>query len=261
MIFEQIYVSQTLEKAFGENIRTRWNLNSYSNINSPAIFFGLYKQSDLDVLLNHKGKFLVIWGGGDMRESTLELVKPLINFKQGFTCAFPGEFSNTLKYKKIPHLRFYLEIKDYSKFIPMPLGNKIYIYRGWKGSREEYFKWNEISIPLIKHFGEDRVIYTDNKSVDELINTYYKDCFAYVKPTPRGGCTTMFELGYMGRKTFGAGIFNLPNFTKYKNLENLIQLIEKEEKNIGQTNFDLAKDLKKSFIDSSWLNLKFWLNR
>jgi hypothetical protein len=71
----------------------------------------------------------------------------------------------------------------------------------------------------------------------------------------------MFELGYMGRKTIGAGIFNLPNFTNYKNLKNLIHLIEKEEKNIGQINLDIAKNLKKSFIDSSWLDLKFWLNK
>jgi hypothetical protein len=260
MKIDQIYISKTLEAAFGENFRKKWNLSKYDNPNLPSVFLGLYTQDDFETILNHKAKFVLIWGGGDIRDYSLNIVKKLIDSNRGYTCAFPGHFSNVLSDFKIPHRQFYIEIKDYSEFQPVPLGDKIYVYRGWKGNREAYFKWKETVSPLIESFGEDRIIFTHNTDITNLRENFYTNCFVYVKPTPKGGCTTMFELGYMGRKTIGAGEFNLPNFIEYKNSKSLIQLIEKEEKKIGKLDLETPFDLKSKFIDSRWLDLKFWKN-
>ena len=73
-MISQVYISPTLEATFGENFRNFWKLKKYSNPTSPAIFFGLYTQADLDVLTVHKSNSIIIWGGGDMRHDSLSYV-------------------------------------------------------------------------------------------------------------------------------------------------------------------------------------------
>lgn len=259
MKFSQIYISKTLEGHFGENFINRWNLDKYHDSEKPSVFLGLYHKNDIDTLLNHRGKFLVVWGGGDMGTSNLALVKELILKGLGYTISFPGHFSNSLKGMGIPHASAYFEIKDYSNFKPIKLGDKIYIYKGWRGNRANYFKWEETVKPIVKYFGQDRIIYADNiDDISQLREDVYKKSFVYIKPTPRGGCTTMFELGYMGIRTIGIGKFNLPNYIEYKDTKSLIHLIKKEECRIGKTDLVIPAKLKKIFIDSRWLDLKYW---
>jgi hypothetical protein len=257
-MISQVYISPTLEATFGENFRALWGLKKYSDPNSTAIFFGLYTQYDLDVLRAHKFKSIVIWGGGDMRTDSLLCVKHLVNKGLTSTFAYPGEFSKILKDNNIFHKELYVPIKDYSKFTTCPLGDKIYVYRGVKGTRASYFQWNDVVAPLIKHFGENHFIYTDNMSISELIDNFYKKSFVYIKPTPRGGCTAMFELGHMGRKTIGVGHTNLPNFIEYKNISHLIKLIDRESRYIGKIRENVSVDTQKIFCGREWLNLDFW---
>ena len=259
MMFEQVKISPTLEVQFGENFRNKWNLSEYSNPNAPAIFFGLYREPDLECLLNHKGPALVIWGGGDMRINHFKVVKPLIDSGRCFTCTNPGHLSNSLTKYGIKHKPFYIAIKDYSKFTPSKLGDKIYVYRGWKGNRNEYFKWEEMVLPIIEHFGEDRVIYTDNVDIDTLLDNYYKECFVYVKPVPKGGCTTMWELGHMGIKTISTGQGGLPNVLEYKNINHIIQLIEREEFKIGTIQNEVAESTRDAMVhNNEWLKINYW---
>jgi hypothetical protein len=257
-MISQVYISPALENTFGENFRKFWNLRKYDSPNLPAVFFGLYTKFDLEVLSNHNSISLIIWGGGDMKKESLELSKKVILNKKGFTFAYPGEFSKILSQSGIPHKQLYVPIKDYSNFIPLPLGDKIYVYRGVKGTRSSYFQWDSVICPLIEYFGENKIIYTDNLSISELIENYYSKCFIYVKPTPKGGCTAMFELAHMGRKTVGQGHENLPNFIEYNNVNHLIKIIEKESKNIGTLQEKVSSDIRSVFLDSSWLDLNFW---
>ena len=67
MKFEQIYVSGTLKDFFSMGIKNKWNLKDYQDVNSPAIFFGLYSDKDRSVLANHKNKSLVIWPEGCLK--------------------------------------------------------------------------------------------------------------------------------------------------------------------------------------------------
>jgi len=257
-MISQVYISPTLEATFGENFRNFWKLKKYSNPTSPAIFFGLYTQADLDVLTVHKSNSIIIWGGGDMRHDSLSYVYNITTNGNGFTLAYPGEFSKILKDYSIPHKLLYLQIKNYSEFASCPLGDKIYVYRGIKGTRSNYFQWDNVITPLIKYFGENKIIYTDNLLIPELMENFYKKSFVYVKPTPKGGCTAMFELGHMGRKTIGIGHSDLPNFIKYKSIPHLIKLIEHESKYIGSIQTNISEETRNIFCGREWLDLNFW---
>ena len=261
MRFEQIRVSDHL-KFFEKDFKMKWNLKDYKDPNKPAVFLGLYSDKDLKDFKKHKSKSVVIFGGGDLKPKTLKETQKIFIDKKSYTFGFPGEFSNILKSFNIPHEKFHLDIKNYSKFKPTPLGDKIYVYRGAKKKiNPTYYKWDEVILPLIKEFGEERIIYTNLETIDNLIENYYNKCFVYVKPTPKGGCTTMFELGMMGRKTIGVGHEKLGNFIEYKDIDDLIRLIKEESKYIGHIRYDVSEQTKNCFIGDDWLNLKFWENK
>jgi hypothetical protein len=197
-------------------------------------------------------------GGSDIKENTLLKLKKIINDGRSFTWMYPGKISNVLSQYSIPHKPIYIALKNYSKFTPVTLGDKIYVYCGVQTKKLNYYKWDEVVKPIISHFGENRVIFTQGQTIDYLIKTVYPQSFVYVKPNERGGNTTMWEMGHMGIRTLGKGHANLPNFTEYKDISHLISLICEEEKYIGKVRNDVSDGLQKMFIGPEWLNLSFW---
>jgi len=261
--FNQVYMSPALND-FKKDFKEKWQLEDYSDPNAPLVYFGMYGQPDADIFLQHKGKKIVVWGGNDMHQGQLNLVKKYVDEGNAYTFAPPGEFDETLNKYNIKHKTCYIPNKDYSKFKATPLGENIYIYMGRPDNpRPEYFKFNEIVAPLIQVFGEDRVkwVVKEEKStlpIDELIEKYYNDCFVFVKPHEKGGVTSMYDLAHMGRKTIGKGESNLPNFIEYSDVKNLLELIMEESKFIGKIREDVATSLDNHFLGDEWLSLKFW---
>lgn len=261
--FTQAYVSPALVD-FEKDFRDKWNLATYTDPNSPAVFFGMYNQSDAMRFSAHVGPKIIVWGGNDMHAGQLGLVKGQVDSGKAFTFAPPGEFDRTLTEAGIAHKVCYIPNKDYSRFEPTPLGENIYMYLGRPDNpRYDYFKYDEIVRPLIHVFGEDRVkwVIKDERQtlpMDELVSKYYEDCFVFVKPNDRGGVTTMYDLAHMGRRTIGKGESDLPNFTEYTDIDNLIALIVEESKYIGQARPDVSDALKSHFHGDEWLTLDFW---
>lgn len=258
MIISQVYISSTLEQHFGDNFRHKWNLLKYNNINEPAIFFGLYTDIDIQKLLNHKGISIIIWGGGDMKNDNLMIVKELILKNKAYTFVYPGTLSDDLKKLSIPHKSFYFAVKDYNNFKPNILGDKIYVYRGINGNRSKYFQWDSDIIPIIDFFGTNNVIYTDKIDITNLKKNYYDKSFVFIKPNIKGGCTTMFEMGCMGRKTIGRGKFDLLNFKTYNNTQEVIKIIEQESKYVGKIREDVSSYTHSILSNDDWLRLDFW---
>ena len=95
--------------------------------------------------------------------------------------------------------------------------------------------------------------------ITTLINQFYNQCFVYVKPNPRGGSTSMWELAHMGRKTIAQNQDGAPNVLEYKDINDIINLIYQEEKKIGTIQEQVSKDTQKIFMNKSdWLTLDFW---
>lgn len=256
--FKQAWISKHGVQFFEKNFKKLWNLDYYHDPTQPAIFFGLYHPEDIDKLISHKGPKIIVWGGNDMQSYQLNLISFLQQTQEIYTWAYPGWFSNILSQYKIKHKSLYIAIKDYSEFTPITLGENLYVYKGIHGNRPDHYKWDEVIKPLIEVFGEDRITFTNHLPIDRLIHEIYKNCFVYVKPNPKGGCTTMFELGHMGVRTLGIGNFGIDIFSEYNSIENLIELVIEESKFIGKTREDMALNTKKIFTGKEWLNLNFW---
>jgi len=260
MEFKQVKISSNLSEFFSENFKKKWNLVDYYDVNLPAIFFGLYTNTDRSFLLKHKSKSLVIWGGSDLdRPESLNLVKKLVENGLCYTWVYPGFFSEILTKYKIKHKKIFVPIKNYDEFQPIECGDKIYVYKGILGNRKNYFKWEEIIQPIMNHFGQDNVLCTQNETIETLKNKFYKNSFVYIKPNEKGGCTTMFEMAHMGRKTIGLGFEKSEFFTSYADNNNLIEQIETESKKIGKINYKISESIKNTFIsDNSWLNSDYY---
>ena len=112
-----------------------------------------------------------------------------------------------------------LPIKKFDNLKPTKLGKNIYVYIGQPhNKRYEYFKFDEVIIPLIENFGENRVIWVKGNShvnFKSLVENYYNDCFVFVKPNIKGGSTTMWELAHMGRKTISQKQGGAPNVLEF----------------------------------------------
>jgi hypothetical protein len=239
--------------------KSKWNLDSYSDNTSPAVFFGMYHQDDVVKMTNHKGPKIIIWGGNDMQHPQLQYVSNLQKTQKIYSWAYPGEFSDVLTKYDIEHKQLYVALKDYSNFSPITLGENIYVYKGYSGNRSSHYKFDEVVNPLIEVFGSDRITFTNDLPIEELIENVYKKCFVYVKPNPKGGCTTMFELGHMGMRTLGNNHKNLDCFSDYQNdIHKLIGLIMEESKYIGKKREDIVSATKGEFTGKEWLTLEFW---
>lgn len=257
--FKQVWVSQHGVEFFGPGFRSLWNLDHYHNTSAPAVFFGMYHEDDMTKLINHTGPKIVIWGGNDMQPNQLAFISNLQKVQKDlYSWAYPGEFSDILSSYGIRHKQLYVPLKDYSQFQPFELGENIYVYKGLHGNRPEHYQWNEIVQPLIQVFGSDRIIFSNHLSINDLIENVYKKCFVYVKPNPKGGCTTMFELAHMGIRTIGKKHKDLEFFTEYNDIHHLINLIVEESKHIGQLRENISQAANNVFTGPEWLTMEFW---
>lgn len=247
----QAYVSPTLSH-FKERLFSCWGFIEYYDPLAPAFFFGLYTDYDIRVLTKHKAKSLLYFGGNDFREKQISIVKKLNNI---ICIGYGGDWLYEGCQKE--NLRFTpnkLLIMEFDKFKPVPLGDKIYVYRGLKGNRADYFGWSSVVQPVMNIIGEDRFIFADNLSLSELHEKVYSNSFVYLKPNDRGGSTALFELGHMGIRTITNGHSKFPNALSYSSIEDIVSLIREEEKRIGTHQYEVAESLKAAIVqDDAWL--------
>lgn len=256
--FFQVRVSYTLERVFGENFRNLWNLKPYSDPNSPAVFFGLYQDEDLEVFLQHNSYSIVILGGGELKKNTKSLVKVLKKKKKSTFFVGYGWLKEFFEKNNLKCYEGVIKIKDFSMFLPSELGSKIYYYIGFAGNRKDQLGYDEIIKPLIEIYGENKFITSSNTKIENLYEEVYKNCFLYIKPIPSAGSTTMFEFAQMGIKTVSKKQGSLPNVIEYNNLEDIVEIIESESKKIGILQKNLSDEYQEIFLDDRWLSLEFY---
>lgn len=250
---KQVYFSNTLN-FFKDDFLKRWGLKEYNNPNEPSLFVGLYNNEDVNNFKNHNSYKVLYFGGADLQPPQLEIVS---KSPKTFCIGYGGDWLyKSLDTYKIPYTNLRILLKDFSNFTPTPLGENIYVYKGFLGNRVHHYKWEEIIKPLQQVFGKDRIIYTQNISLNELKENYYKDCFVYVRPNPSGGGTAMFELGHMGRRTLTNQHTDFSICSGFKNINELLDLIMEESKKIGTLQPQVAEELKSMFDHKGeWLNL------
>ena len=236
MDFKQLRTSNAI-KFFEKGFADKWNLSKYDNINTPAVFFGVYNQDDINAIEEHKGEKILVFAGADIKN--YERYKHL-------NC-----ISDQYIFKK----NLIIPVKSFDKFKPTKVGDKIYVYMS---TDDDNFKAKfryDIVLELMNHFGPDNFItgYHGN-SIDEMITNYYSKSFINLQLNKDAGFTTALEMAHMGRRSISN--YHAPFCLPYKNVDDIIELIEKEKQFIG-TNVEL--DLSGILYDNpNWLTLDFW---
>lgn len=252
----QCYASYPMERHFAINLRKKWGLSEYKDPNAPTVIFGWYNDSeDFPIINNHKGPLVMLWGGADMDLRRIEFIK---NKQNAYQIGY-GWQENLFKQVNAPYKRLNIPYTSYDDFKPTPLGDKIYVYRGWKVPRNQHFYWDSLIEPLMGVFGPESFIHGMGHDLKYVHEHFYKQSFVYLKPNERGGSTSMWQLGHMGRKTIAQNQGGAPNVLEYKDIHHIIELIQQEAEKIGTIQEQVAIDTINYFDDDfRWLNIDYY---
>jgi len=280
MNFNQCYFSEGL-KFFEKEALNAWSCVPYNDLNKPAIFHGIYHKKDIKTFNNHNSHKLLMLGGGDVKN-----IKYITNTKNTYFMGYDNFTIKLLenlgiKCKPYPHAASTLADIP----INYPLGDKIYVYSG--NHKRDYLSddkgtnkglYNECIKPLIDILGVKKFIFAKKYTKKKLIQKVYKSCFIFIKPNVLGGLTTMWEMGKMGRKTITSDLIKIPNVynadleynkkdsyfdTKnvigYKDLQNVIDLINRESEKIGNCNIETSWQTINLIKHKPWKKLDYWI--
>jgi len=253
--FEYIYMSQSIIFFKEQILKTYPNLKYGYVLNKPMIFFGMYREKEMNLVMKHEHECLVIWGGGDILYFTKKTItkskkkdhirKRTYNFFRNknkiFHIAQSKWISDDLKSLNLKHklLPWYSLIK--SNFTCKEKGNCIYIYLPTKFYGVDLFE--ELKKKLNGKY--EFIIGGGNLKKEQRIPYYkmpeiYSKCFIGLRLVPHDGLgSTVQELGLMGIKCVHNG--NSPSALNYKNIDDITEHIENEAKTIGSKDEELAR--------------------
>jgi hypothetical protein len=243
---------------FEEGFKFKYGLVSYRSSRAPAVFFGCYRDEDIETIAEHASLAVVIWGGTDaMDRNTVSALGALDRSSENpiYHIAISSFVSNDLKSLGIPHLRRNLYLTNLDSFKPEPLGHKVYVYGGpQSGVRAHFYGLDRLSeigerLPHVTFVAG----HTSPPSFPhEHMSAVYRECCLGLRLTPHDGCSsTVVELGLMGRRCVWNG--DLPNALPWQSTTCVVSAIEKELSMQGTTNTALAVAMREALANEDWL--------
>ncbi len=250
-MIKQVEVSDSVIY-FKPYIEKRFDLHSYHDPNKPALFFGCYTQKDIDAILRHKAKCLIVWCGSDtlkMETGDKRLHKE--NIKH---IAISQDIKNTLYSKGI--ITEHIPISSVIPIINVkPKGDKIYFYAGRKRARNFYGGEMVDEIKSKINYEILEVYHGDYNHYE--LQKIYKECFVGLRlPKHDGLSNTVVELGLMGRRCIQNSW--IPTSLSYNSIDSIINNIKIEYKN--KDNIEDANSIAINMynyinIEKNWLNI------
>lgn len=254
---------------FKDDFLKKWGLTDYTSTKEPCVFFGC--TSNFDAIQKHEG-FKVIWSAGPGDNIDWKLLNNKSN-----TAILTGQN----KFKIPPEIIFKQElipVKDYSRFKPNVLGDKVYYYSGLDnlggGDHNKFIKdiqdrcGYEIITTHCKAIG-------DYKGIGWLKENYYDKCFINLNTSvshfplryPDSGMSTNKELGLMGRLSVMnpvhynevyKGMIPYKAYSREAAIENIVEIIKMEAKKIGTVQPAIDSH---TITTDEWLYLDFYQKR
>ena len=251
--FEYIYMSQSIIFFKEQILKTYPNLKYGYVSNKPIIFFGMYREEEMNLVMKHEHECLVIWGGSDalylkrdykkkdhIRKRTYNFFR---NKNKIFHIAQSKWISDDLKLLNFNHKLLPWYSLEKSKFKCTKKGDSIYIYLPTRWYGANIFKELKKKLNGKYEFiiGGGNVKKEKRLPYDKMPETYSK-CFIGLRLVPHDGLgSTVQELGLMGIKCVHNG--NSPSALNYKNVDDIIKHIENEAKTIGSKDEELARNV------------------
>ena len=223
------------------HIETDYNPKKDEHLQSPCIFFGIYKRKDINVINNHKSDKIIVWTGTDVLNFKKKNIiyklyfKNLINNPQIKHIAISSYIYNDLQFLGLKPHRVTFSLADPERFKPVQLGPKVYIYTS-KKSPNNYGK--KIYQKVIAALPEIEFIVANHSSYKDVYEAY-KQCFIGLRLTCHdGNANTVQELGLCGIKCIHNG--DSPNAIPFRGVDDIVRNIKKEQEKIGTINHELA---------------------
>jgi hypothetical protein len=241
----------------------RYSLSSYKDKNSPAVFYSLWGMRNLSL---HKSLAVIVWRGTDITKISKVKIKKIKRMKNIYHVAISSYIAKDLDNLGIPYKFIPIVGADVKDFKPISLGKEIYAYVPNLNHSQVKNKYRErYNYKLIKKIrnkcGFKINITTGEREYSRRkIRELYARCFCGFRFTKHDGLPNqVVEMGLMGRKSFYNG--DIPGSIRWNenNVNEIIDNIKKESKNIGKNNYEFANQIKKFIdIDDDWLNIKYW---
>jgi len=257
MKIKQCYIPPHMRKRFSYFFK-KYSLKEYQNPKLPAVFFSLWKYG---VLKSHKGFALVIWRGSDILKfgkkiSTLKKNKNIYHVAISKYIAKDLE-KYKIKYKLIPIVGVNMKY-----FTSYELGNEIYSYVPSHNPAKYNIRYGMNTIKQIQKKCKYKINITTSISQfkRKKMVDIYKKCFCGLRMTTHDGLPSqVIEMGLMGRKSFYNG--DIPGSIRWdkKNIDKIIEDIERESEKIGSRNDRCSEEIFNFInIHKNWLNTDFW---
>ena len=187
---KQIHVSDGLYM-FEKRIQKKFNLTSYTNTTTPALFFGIYTDDDLYTLKHHTGVKYIIWGGEDanpnLRHSlaTINEVKLLHNT---IHISISKCIYHRLMSQNIHSVLIDFNLVDNTLFKPVSCkGNKVFIFNGQTPGREHIYG-KKIYTEIMRRLPQYSYILSNTlQEPHENMPNIYSQCFIMLRLTKYDG--------------------------------------------------------------------------
>ena len=223
------------------------------NSNDKCCFFGIYYSDDLNNMLNFKGEKIYIPGGSDIHRNLV--VKNNIkdierqNIKIYCQSKYLYDIVLSIYPKHLTYLTPITPVLINNFYNPFNIkGKNIYIYTSHNEESAVKIYGKNIYCNVIDKLSYKYNFIIATAKMHTNIKDIYKDCFVGLRLTNMDGLgATNIELGLMGIKCITNNIS--PNCLHWNNVDDIINHIENESKNIGRTDYVLANNVKQ-FINT-----------
>jgi len=244
------------DQSIFKSLLKRYDLKRYkysTDKNKPCVFYGLYA-TDIDKFQRHKSLIVLVWRGTDAtHKDRVKLAKKKTNVKHIAISSFVQQDLDafSIKYKKIP-----ITSTDISSFHPCAIGDEIYVYVPKK--RREFFGSHIIDELKSKCKFKINVVESSGQYSREELKKVYERCFIGLRLTPHDGLPNqVVEMGLMGRKNIYNG--DTPNAISWKNVDDILDTIDRESKNVGLVDCDTASAMRNYVtVSDFWLDTGYW---
>lgn len=188
----QCYVSDGLI-SFRRRFMNYFQFSNVISTEEPCVFFGVYTDSDLQLLLKHTGLKYIIWGGEDANyrnrhaHATINEIKLLHNVVH---LAISQCIYTRLLNQGISPIFVEFNMVDKTLFQPIPrneLGKCIYIFNGQTQGREHVYG-KSIYETVMQRLPQYKYILSNKTSVEhDFMPDVYKQCFIMLRLTTHDG--------------------------------------------------------------------------
>lgn len=210
---------------FKQKIIDTYKFNEYHDKNEPCVFWGMYREEDVNALKNHNGKKIVVWRGSDALHSD-RFVKDILKIQDVTHYSISSFTFNSLKRNNISSILKPIRptnvIKNKKK-----RGDSIYFYYGKDTKHAKNFYGGKLVEELKKKLPYKIIEAGKDTYNQKQLESVYENCFIGLRLTEHDGLpNTVCEMGLMGRNCIHNG--DIPNCIKYNNLDDIIFEINKE---------------------------------